>query len=339
LKIGTEFKVGLTVVVAIAIVYWGINFMQGNDIFKKERTYFAVYEQINGLVVSNTVSISGFNVGLVKSISFLDERGSRILVEFAIKNKKIQIPEDSKFKIFSSDLLGSKAVAIIVGESQVIAVEGDTLASDIEEGLAEAVNAQIAPLKNKAEELLEKVTDAVVTVENIFDKDAQDNLSESFVKIRESFDAFANAAKRLDTLVTEEKPVIDSILTDFHSVVANIKANEENLNSFFENMAAISDSLQKSDLNQAISNASVSLNKLSGMIDNMSEGQGTLGKLMYNDSLYNSLVNTSMQLDSLLNDMQAHPKRYIHFSVFGKKDKQVKLSKKDIEMIQESLKE
>ncbi len=313
--------------------------MQGNDIFKKERTYFAVYEQINGLVPSNTVSINGFNVGIVKKISFLDDRGSRILVEFSIKNKRIQIPTDSKIRIFSSDLLGSKAVAIIIGESDMLAQVGDTLESDIEEGLAEAVNAQIAPLKNKAEELLVKVTDAVITVENIFDKNAQDNLSESFVKIRESFVAFSNAAKRLDTLVADEKPVIDSILIDFHSVVSNIRANEENLNTFFKNMAAISDSLQKSDLNQAISNASVSLNKLSGMIDNMSEGQGTLGKLMYNDSLYNSLVNTSMQLDSLLNDMQAHPKRYIQFSVFGKKDKQVKLSKKDIKMIQESLKE
>ena len=339
MKVSTEFKVGLIVVVAIALVYWGINFMQGNDIFKKETSYYAIYPKINGLVVSNPVSINGFNVGLVKKISFIDSRAQQILVEFAIKNKEIVISEDSKFRIFSSDLLGSKGVEIIIGESNIMAQPGDTLASELEEGLAEAVNAQIAPLKLKAEELLSKITDAVVAVEAILDKDAQDNLSESFVKIRESFVSFSNAAERIDQLVQEQSPVIDSILTDFHSVVYNIKANEDNLNEFFSNMAAISDSLQNSDLSAAISNASESLLKLSSMIDNMSEGNGTLGKLMYNDSLYNSLVSTSIQLDSLFNDMQAHPKRYIHFSVFGKKDKQVKLSKKDIKMIQESLKE
>ena len=313
--------------------------MQGNDIFKKEKSYYAIYEKINGLVVSNPVSINGFNVGLVKKISFLDSRGTRILVEFAIKNKNIEISKDSKFRIFSSDLLGSKGVEIIIGESSELAQPGDTLVSELEEGLAEAVNAQIAPLKNKAEELLSKVTDAVVSVDAILDKDAQANLSESFIKIRESFVSFANAAERMDRLVQEQSPVIDSILTDFSLVVNNIRANEDNLNMFFDNMAAISDSLQKSELTNAISNASESLVKLSGMIDNISEGNGTIGKLMYDDSLYNSLVSTSTQLDSLFNDMQAHPKRYIHFSVFGKKDKQVKLSKKDIKAIQESLKE
>jgi phospholipid/cholesterol/gamma-HCH transport system substrate-binding protein len=339
LKVRTEFKVGLLVVVAIGLVYWGINFMQGNDIFKKERSYFAVYEKINGLVVSNTVSVNGFSVGLVKNISFLDERGKKILVEFAIKNKNIQIPIDSRIKIFSSDLLGSKAVAILVGDSDVMAQVGDTLASDVEQDLADAVNAQIAPLKNKAEELLVKITDAVTTVEKIFDKNGGEDLNASFTKIKESFEAFANVANNLDTLIENNKTNFDSIIINANSIVANISRNGENLDAFFENIASISDSLKQSNLNEAINNAAVSLNKLSGMIDYMSEGKGTIGKLMYNDSLYNSLVNTSAQLDSLFNDMQAHPKRYIHFSVFGKKDKGVKLSKKDIKMIQESLKE
>ena len=339
MKLSTEFKVGVTVILAIGLAYWGINFMQGNDVFKKERTYYAIYEKVNGLVVSNPVSINGFNVGLVKNISFVDDRGQQIIVEFAIKNKNIQIYKDSKFKIFSSDLLGSKGVEIVLGESSEIANIGDTLSSDIEQDLADAVNAQILPLKIKAEELLSKVTDAVVTVESIFDNEAKDNLSSSFEKIRESFVAFSNTAKRVDTLVANQKPKIDSIFTDFQLVIGNIRDNEENLDTFFSNMASISDSLQKSNLNEAIRNAAISLDKLSLMIDNVSQGNGTIGKLMYNDSLYNSLVSTSTQLDSLFNDMQAHPKRYIHFSVFGKKDKQVKLSKKDIKMIQESLKE
>lgn len=339
MKRSTEFKVGLVVVIAIGIVYWGINFMQGNDVFKKEKNYYAVYENINGLVVSNPVSINGFTVGLVKKISFLDDRGKEILVEFAIKNKNIKIAEDSKFKIFSSDLLGSKGVAIIMGESDIAAIPGDTLQSLIEEGLAEAVNAQIAPLKNKAEELLEKVTEAVVKVESILDKQAQDNLSESFEKIRESFVSFANAADRLDKLVQDEAPVIDSILTDFHSIVYTIRKNEDNLNLFMENIAVISDSLKKSELSSAISNASRSLNGLSEMIDNVSEGNGTIGKLLYNDSLYNSLVSTSSHLDSLFSDMLLNPDRYVQVSVFGKKNKKIKLSKKDIKLIQESLKE
>ncbi|RLD27212.1 MAG: MCE family protein, partial [Bacteroidetes bacterium] len=126
MKISTEFKIGFFVIVAIAVAYWGINYLKGNDVFSKERIYFGVYERIDGLAPSNAVSINGFPIGLVRNIKLLPENNNRILVEFAITNPDILIPTDSEARIFSSDLLGSKQVSITIGKNLEYVQPGDT---------------------------------------------------------------------------------------------------------------------------------------------------------------------------------------------------------------------
>ena len=339
MKISTEFKIGFFVLVAIAVAYWGINYLKGNDVFSKERVYYAVYDRIDGLAPSNAISINGFPIGLVRHIDLLPEQGNKILVEFAITNPDIQIPRDSEVRIFSSDLLGSKQVSLTIGKSPEFAKNGDTLMSSIEEGLAASVNAQIAPLKIKAEELLGQIEMAVITVQSVFDESARDNLSQSFVSIKESFYSVSLMAKRLDSLVEYEKPVIEDMMGNLSEFVESLNANKENLNRFTTNLADISDSLRTSELKEAIANVSIALQQFTIMMEKTSHGEGTVGKLMHDDSLYNSMTEASARLASLLEDMETNPNRYVQVSVFGKKEKKVKLSNKDIERIKDAIEE
>jgi phospholipid/cholesterol/gamma-HCH transport system substrate-binding protein len=339
LKISTEFKIGFFIIVAIIVAYWGINYLKGNDVFKKERIYFAVYDRIDGLAPSNVISINGFPIGLVRHIYLLPERGNKILVEFAITNPEIKIPRDSEVRIFSSDLLGSKQVSLTIGYSADFAESGDTLTASIEAGLAASVNAQIAPLKMKAEELLGQIEKAVITVQSVFDESARDNLSQSFESVKESFYSLSLTAKRIDSLIAYEKPVIEKSMDNLSSFIENLNNNNENLNAFTSNLVEISDSLKTSELKEAIANASIALEQFTIMMDKASRGEGTIGKLIHDDSLYNSMTDASVQLASLLEDMETNPDRYVQVSVFGKKEKKLKLSNKDIERVKEAMKE
>lgn len=339
MKISTEFKIGFFVIVAIGVAYWGINYLKGNDVFRKERIYFGVYERIDGLAPSNAVSINGFPIGLVRHIKLLPNQNNRILVEFAITNPDILVPIDSEARIFSSDLLGSKQVSISIGKSNEYIKPGDTLLTSIEEGLAAAVNAQIAPLKIKAEQLLGEIEKAVITVQNVFDESARDNLSKSFKHIEESFFAVSNTAKRLDSLMETEKPVIEDMMVNLSEFIEALNDNKENLNTFTTNLAVISDSLRTSDLKDAIANASIALGQFTVLMEKASQGEGTVGKLLQDDSLYNSMTEASVNLARLLEDMETNPDRYVKVSVFGKNEKKVKLSNKDIERIKDSIEE
>jgi phospholipid/cholesterol/gamma-HCH transport system substrate-binding protein len=339
MKISTEFKIGFFVIVAIGVAYWGINYLKGNDVFRKERIYFGVYERIDGLAPSNTVSINGFPIGLVRNIKLLPDQNNRILVEFAITNPDILVPVDSEARIFSSDLLGSKQVSISIGNSLEYIKPGDTLLTSIEEGLAASVNAQIAPLKIKAEQLLGEIEKAVITVQNVFDESARDNLSKSFKHIEESFFSVSNVAKRLDSLMETEKPVIEDMMVNLSEFIQALNDNKENLNTFTTNLAVISDSLRTSDLKDAIANASIALGQFTVLMEKASQGEGTVGKLLQDDSLYNSMTEASVNLARLLEDMETNPDRYVRVSVFGKKEKKVKLSNKDIERIKDAIEE
>lgn len=339
MKISTEFKIGFFVIVAIAVAYWGINYLKGNDVFRKDRIYFGVYERIDGLAPSNAVSINGFPIGLVRNIKLLPDHNNLILVEFAITNRYINIPIDSEARIFSADLLGSKQVSISIGKSSEYIQPGDTIITSIEEGLAASVNAQIAPLKLKAEELLGQIEKAVITVQSVFDESARDNLSKSFQHIEESFYSVSQTAKRLDSLLETEKPVIEEMMVNLSEFIKALNDNKENLNTFTTNLAVISDSLRTSDLKDAIANASIALQQFSVMMEKASKGEGTVGKLLQDDSLYNSMTEASTNLARLLEDMETNPDRYVRVSVFGKKEKKVKLSNKDIERIKDAMEE
>jgi phospholipid/cholesterol/gamma-HCH transport system substrate-binding protein len=319
-KIRKEVKVGIVTTLAIACFIYGFNFLKGKNLFSSQRKFYAVYNDIDGLVEANPLMINGFKVGLVGAIKLANDTTGNIIVTILLDND-VNVPKNSVAKVVSSDILGSKAVQLILGRGADFAVSGDTLISAQEDNLKAAVNKTIAPLQKKAEGLITSIDSVMVVVQQVFNESARQNLAKSFESIKLAITSLETTSFRLDTMVMSEKGKISSILTKVNSLATTLANNSDKLGNIINNFSNISDSLAKSNLTAAINNANVALNQASTIMTKINSGQGTVGMLVNNDSLYRKLDKSTEDLDKLLKDLRVNPERYVHISVFGRKDR------------------
>ncbi len=315
MKLSREFIIGIVFVVAIALFIWGYNYLKGWDVFTKQKSFFGIYNQINGLMKANPVSINGLNVGQVKNLYFEDNHSGRIVVEIVVTSD-FPIPVNSIAKIYSSDIMGSKAIEIVLGNSTVIAVAGDTLLTSIEAGLKEEVNRQVQPIKKKAEDLLATIDSVVTVISEIFNENARKNLSQSFESIKNTLEAIQSASYEIDTLVTVERNRLADILTNIESITKNLDKNKDNINNIISNFSAISDTLAKAEIPKTFNNANIALKNIADIADKINKGEGTIGMLIHNDSLYYQLEKSASDLNKLLEDIRKNPRKYVRFSLF-----------------------
>lgn len=321
MKLSKEVKIGIITTIAIACFIYGFNFLKGNNFFSSQRKFYAEYTDIDGLVEANPVLINGFRVGMVGDIQFAQgEQIGKVLVTLVL-NDDINIPKNSTARVVSSDLLGSKAIQIILGDSKEYASSGDSLKGDQEDNLKAAVNKTIAPLQKKAEGLIASIDSVMVVVQQVFNESARQNLAKSFENIKDAIASLETTSYRLDTLVINEKSKISNILSKINHLAGTLDANSDKLANVIQNFSNISDSLAQSNLKHAINNADIALSEASAIMTKINKGEGSLGLLVNNDSLYRKLDKSSEDLDKLLNDLRINPERYVHISVFGRKDR------------------
>lgn len=320
MKISKEVKVGIITSLAIACFIYGFNFLKGRDLFSTQRKFYAVYSNIDGLVEANPILINGFKVGIVGKIVLANDTSGSVIVTLLMDNEA-NIPKNSIAKVVSSDILGSKAVQLILGTGTLYAQNGDTLISAQEDDLKTAVNKTIAPLQEKAVGLIASIDSVMVVVQQVFNESARQNLSKSFESIKLAITSLETTSYRLDTMVLSEKTKISSILSKVNTLATTLANNSEKLGNIINNFSNISDSIAKSNLTSAINNADMALGQASSIMTKINSGQGTMGMLINNDSLYRKLDKSSEDLDKLLKDLRINPERYVHISVFGRKDR------------------
>ena len=233
----------------------------------------------------------------------------------------VDIPSNSIAKIISSDLLGSKAMQIILGNASEPVESGDFLKGETETDLKEEVSMQILPLKNKAEELLSSFDSVLVILQMIFNDDTRENLSRSFESIKNTIASLEHASYNIDTLVTSQRYRLGNIFANVESITSNLKDNNDKIRQIFTNLETVSDSLTKSNFKATINNANESLAKFNEVMTKVNQGQGSLGMLVNNDTLYYNLEKSSQDLDKLVEDIRLNPQRYLHFSIFGRSGK------------------
>jgi phospholipid/cholesterol/gamma-HCH transport system substrate-binding protein len=319
-KVSREFKIGVVVVCAIVAFIWGVSFLKGSNLFAKKFYLYAVYPKIDNLIPANPVQINGYKIGQIKSISLLSASSGSILVKLLI-TERVSIPRHSIARAVSADLLGSKAVEIVFSKEKRFVQNGDTLIAETEQGLKESFNKQIAPLQAKAEKLVGSI-DSVMTVVNlVLNVRTRSNIEQSFESVRRAILSLEQTAYKLDDMVATEKPKMSSILTNLNGITHNLDKSEQKINNILSNFSNLSDSLAKSQLRSAINNADHTLKELNEVMARINAGQGTLGKLSKNDSLYNNLNKSAEELDKMLKDLRMNPKRYVHFSIFGRRDR------------------
>ncbi len=317
MKKSKEIKIGVITVVAIAILYWGFNYLKGSNLFNKKQIYYAVYDQVNGLVNSSAVTVNGYKIGIVENISFIqgDKKG-RLLVRISINNKDIEIPDNSVAKI-QNDLLGTASIVIAMGNSNTMANSGDTLKSELATTLQQEVSMQMLPIKVKAESLMLSLDSVLAVVHYIFNDKTRENLSHTFESIKITIQNLEHASFSVDTLLTTQKYKLSAIVSNVESISKNIKNNNENITNILNNFSSLSDTLVKADINKTINNANEALADFNQIMQKINSGEGSLGLLINNDSLYNKLESSSSNLDLLIIDLKENPSRYVNFSLFG----------------------
>ncbi len=328
MKVSKEIKIGVVVLLSLALFVWGYNFLKGTDLFKSSNEYFVVYNNVDGLSINNPVEVNGLGIGSVKDIYLHPDGSGKIIVKFSITNKDFKFNNKSIVKIVSSDLLGTKAVQIFPSKDGKLAVPGDTLPGEVQGSLQDEVNKTILPLKTKAEQLLSSVDSVIVIFQSVFNDQTRDDLRRSFSNISATIATLSHTTAEFDTLITGQKSRLASIIGNVDDITKNIKDNNAKLNLIIDNIALVSDSLVKADIVGTINNVNKAMVDFADITKKINEGKGSLGMLINNDSLYNELNGSAKSLNILIQDLNENPERYVHFSVFGRKAKKDKKDKK-----------
>ena len=312
MKISKEFKVGLLAIVSITILYFGFNFLKGIDLFKDTDGYYALYENIDGLTISNPVIINGLSVGRVSYIEILQQKGNLVAVEMNI-DSKIVLPNGTIARLINTDFLGSKAIELILGDSSNYYYEdGDTLRSSVDEGITEF-------LKESAGPVADNIGTTIGRINAILE-----NFQGNSEKINNTLDHFEGITKNLNRKLPTMEDTLIALLSNLNTNSKELSEVLSGLKPVLANTAQITDSLKAVDFGKTMDKTELMIDNLNASLEKMKAGEGTMGKLMHDDSLYVYLSNTARDLDRLLVDLQENPGRYVQFSMFGKKDKSEK---------------
>lgn len=310
MKITNETKVGILAAVAITILVLGYSFLKGNNVFSSENEFYARYNSVEGLTVSKPVLVNGYQIGRVSAL-MLQPNGT-IVAQLKI-SPDYQIPKNTIARLESTDLLGSKAIVFELGSSQVYAEDGDTLRANSEKNLME----QVQPIQKKAEQIIGRLDSVLTSVNNTISPEFQQNFNKSFASIARTLETLEGTSKRVDNLVGMESTRISAIMANLESVSSNFKNNNARINAVMANLEKVSDQFARANFENTIKNADKAVADLQAAVNKVNSGQGTLGQLINDESLYNNLNNASANLDKLMIDLKANPKRYVSFSVFG----------------------
>jgi phospholipid/cholesterol/gamma-HCH transport system substrate-binding protein len=310
-------KIGVIVSVIIFIFFWGVNFLKGKSVFNSDKTFYVVYNHIDGLAVSSPVLINGFNVGQVLDIDFMPNTSGKLIVQITVNNK-CNIPKGSTARIFSSDIMGTKAIKLIFEKNKELQVSGDTLIGDSENSLQELVSQQILPIKDKAENLMTQMEDAIKIVNYIFNEETQNEILTDLKNIKQTLINLEKSSADLNDVTNNSKAQITNILNNVDNITTNLSENNQTITNTLNNISNITDSISKTNLKQAVNETAMMLTQLNEITTKINNSEGSLGLLLNDDSLYYNIDNVTKNLDILLKDLHKNPKRYVHLSAFSK---------------------
>ena len=305
MKFSLEVKTAILIISCIAIFVFGFSYLKGSSLLNNNKQIHTLYDDVEGLVVGSNVTISGLNVGKVTNIDF-DKNYEQIKVTFSIRND-LNFSSSSKAMLYEPGLIGGKSIAIIPNyESLNLIKDGDILLSDVKPGLTELVNQQIAPLQDKIEGLLTSADSLFAGVSNVMNYNSQNNLKLALEGITRTIENINSLSQTLSQIVDNNQKVFNSAL--------------KNIESTSENLAILTDSISKFPVVSTFKNLEIVSVKLNKIIGRLESGEGSLGKLLNDDAFYSELLHSSEALESLLTDLKNNPKKYLHFSVFGRKE-------------------
>lgn len=304
----TEIKVGLVGLGILLLLFFGIKFLKGIDVFQKETTYYVIYDNVSGMYESSYIYLNGMKVGYVKDIKAIGDRAEKFLVTVSI-DSKIKITDDSKLVFFSADLLGSKALKIELGNNERILENKDTISGAVELGMLDKLGSSLTPMAQNLDSIL-------FATKNILNQQTQNNLQQTFANLEATSERLNSISGQFDNLMKNEKEKIGKIISNTESITSNLKNNNDELNNIISKIGQITDTVAQAQLGSTILQTTQTLEKLNNVLGVIEKGKGNIGLLINDEGLYRSLDESAKKLDALIEDIKANPKKYINVSVF-----------------------
>lgn len=316
-----EVKIGFLVLISGVVLYLGFNFLKGKNFFTTDNTYYVVYDNVDGLTVSNTVSLNGFQIGRVDEIKILHDKGDSLLVTMHLESS-VKIASKATAFLTDDGLLGGKKIIIENKGSLENNLESESyLLAKTDKGLGDIVMEKVDPV-------LTRVNATVDNLNDLLDKEAKKSLQNTFSSLETTMKNFEKSSVVLNQIMVNNNKKIGAIASNLQTLSANLNQTVTQVQPLIANLNTLADSLNDLELKKTLANVDKTITDLNSIVVKIDSGQGTLAQLINQDELHTNLNQTVKDLDSLFVDMKERPKRYVHFSVFGKKDKEDKKEKK-----------
>jgi len=304
LRLSKEIKAAFFVLSTILLFIFGFNFLKGSSLLDKQKTIYAVYDEVDGLLVGANVMINGLSIGNVTELDFLPN-STKILVTIKVKDK-LNFSSKSTASIYETGVLGGLAISIDpIFERESIVKTGDTLNSSVRPGLTELINRQIEPLSRQLQSTITSVDSIFTGASNVLNRQTQEEIKESINVLTSAIKAINNSSIIIEKTLTDKNAQINNTIDNFEKISSNLSEVSNELNSF--------------GLSSLLSNLEVSVDGISSIVNKLDSDKSTIGKLINEDEVYNNLNSSIESLNSLISDIKANPKKYVHFSVFGRK--------------------
>jgi phospholipid/cholesterol/gamma-HCH transport system substrate-binding protein len=304
-----ELKTGIAVVLILCLGYWGFNFLKGQNLLEPAtRIFFIEYDNIQGLNKASTVSINGLQVGKVLEINFNTDpkKRGKLVVKIALDND-FEFSKNSVAKIYSTSIIGGESLAIIPSYDGEPAASGDYLKGEVESDIFTSVGKTLNPLKTKVERVIIGADSLLIALNDVLDVKSRGSFKNTILGVEATVSSLNNTLSSFNKMIDSTKGDIDLALENTKKITANF--------------VKVSDTLSKVNFGQTVRTLQITLEDINGLISGIEKGKGSLGKLATDDAMYNNLSKASEELAALLREMKLNPKRFVHFSLFGKKVK------------------
>ncbi len=311
-----EAKIGILIILTIGFSIWGYSFLRGQRIFTASVYYYVMYEDLGGLVESADVILSGYPIGHVDNIRFVDI--NHLSVRLSVE-RRFNLPRGTVARISSSDILSGRTIEILPGSSAEMHSPGDTIRGEIEPDLLQAISNHLIPLTTRAGDMMASMDSILVILQSLLDQDFRTTFTQTIDDIGLTVSSLQRSVYSADTLLTHQESRFNRILDNLESISGNVAGSNEDINTILNNFASISDSLAQAELIYTVNRLNDILSETAQVMARIEKGEGSLGKLVSDEQLYNNLESATENLDLLLIDLKERPGRYLNFSIFGRR--------------------
>lgn len=304
MKITREVKTAILVISGILLMVFTVNYLKGINILNKHNRYITQFDY-NALSTSSLVTIKGNQIGKIEDITYDDKTGKTIVT--IVVTGDVKFSTNSKIRMYETGLMGGNALAIVPMPGETLAKDGDFLESEIEEGLITSLTKNFSGISSNLGVTLKAADSLMNNFNSLIVNDTEDGIKAAIAELNKTIVSFRSMSNAMSTLVVKNDAALTSAINNFDTLSGNL--------------SEITTEFKKVEISQTFAELDRTLQEVNDLLASVKNGKGTLGKLLNDDKLYTNLEGASLQMEQLLQDFKLNPKRYVHFSVFGKKPK------------------